>query len=78
MIAKLISFEFKYRYSQPMILIFLLMLAFQGVWYAVGTYDYHVNDATLMECTSGSLPMSRAGWHVVDNCRRDYYGRGSL
>ena len=48
MIGKLISFEFKYRYFQPMILIFLLMLAFQGVWYAVGTYDFHVNDATLM------------------------------
>ncbi|MDE2729754.1 MAG: hypothetical protein OXI19_17140 [Gemmatimonadota bacterium] len=48
MIGKLISFEFYYRYSQPIILLFLLMLAFQGVWYAVGTYDYYVNDATLM------------------------------
>lgn len=48
MISKLISFEFKYRYAQWMTLIFILMLAFQGVWYAWGTYDFHVNDETLM------------------------------
>ena len=48
MISKLISFEFKYRYTQWMTLIFILMLAFQGVWYAWGTYDFHVNDETLM------------------------------
>ena len=48
MISKLISFEFKYRYTQWMTLIFILMLAFQGAWYAYGTYDFHVNDETLM------------------------------
>ena len=48
MISKLISFEFKYRYTQWMTLIFILMLAFQGAWYAWGTYDFHVNDETLM------------------------------
>ena len=48
MISKLISFEFKYRYTQWMTLIFILMLAFQGIWYAWGTYDFHVNDETLI------------------------------
>ncbi len=48
MISKLISFEFKYRYTQWITLIFILMLAFQGAWYAWGTYDFHVNDETLM------------------------------
>lgn len=48
MISKLISFEFKYRYTQWMTLIFILMLAFQGAWYAWGTYDFYVNDETLM------------------------------
>ena len=48
MISKLISFEFKYRYTQWMTLIFILMLAFQGAWYAWGTYEFHVNDETLM------------------------------
>ena len=48
MISKLISFEFKYRYTQWMTLIFILMLAFQGVWYAWGTYDFYVNDETLI------------------------------
>ena len=48
MISKLISFEFKYRYTQWITFIFILMLAFQGAWYAWGTYEFHVNDETLM------------------------------
>ena len=31
-----------------MTLLFFLMLVFQGIWYTQGSYEYYVNDATLM------------------------------
>ena len=48
MISKILKFELKARFKQPMTLLFFLMLAFQGIWYTQGNYEYYVNDATLM------------------------------
>ena len=48
MIAKIIRFELWARFKQPMTLLFFLMLVFQGIWYTQGSYEYYVNDATLM------------------------------
>lgn len=48
MIAKIIQFELRARFKQPMTLLFFLMLVFQGIWYTQGSYEYYVNDATLM------------------------------
>ncbi|MBC6401195.1 MAG: hypothetical protein GDA37_09335 [Ekhidna sp.] len=48
MIAKIIRFELWGRFKQPMTLLFFLMLVFQGIWYTQGSYEYYVNDATLM------------------------------
>ena len=48
MIAKILRFELRARFKQPMTLLFFLMLVFQGIWYTQGNYEYYVNDATLM------------------------------
>ena len=48
MISKILKFELRARFKQPMTLLFFLMLAFQGIWYTQGNYEYYVNDATLM------------------------------
>ncbi|MEM6812922.1 MAG: hypothetical protein AAF600_00855 [Bacteroidota bacterium] len=48
MIAKILRFELRARFKQPMTLLFFLMLVFQGIWYTQGSYEYYVNDATLM------------------------------
>ena len=48
MITRILKFELKYRFKQPMTALFFLMLVFQGIWYTQGNYEYYVNDATLM------------------------------
>ena len=48
MITKILRFELRARFKQPMTLLFFLMLVFQGIWYTQGNYEYYVNDATLM------------------------------
>ncbi|MDN5217302.1 hypothetical protein QQ020_34835 [Fulvivirgaceae bacterium BMA12] len=48
MISKILKFELRARFKQPMTLLFFLMLVFQGIWYTQGSYEYYVNDATLM------------------------------
>ncbi|WP_234572462.1 ABC transporter permease/M1 family aminopeptidase [Rhodohalobacter sp. 614A] len=51
MIRTILPFEFTYRFSKPITYIFLLMLVFQGVWYTIGTYNFYINDATLMNAS---------------------------
>ena len=48
MISNILKFELNSRFKQPMTLLFFLMLVFQGIWYTQGSYEYYVNDATLM------------------------------
>lgn len=48
MISNILKFELRSRFKQPMTLLFFLMLVFQGIWYTQGSYEYYVNDATLM------------------------------
>ncbi|MEM9446831.1 MAG: hypothetical protein AAGA18_15935, partial [Verrucomicrobiota bacterium] len=48
MISKIVKFELKARFTQPLTIIYFLMLVFQGIWYTQGSYKYYVNDATLM------------------------------
>ncbi|MEO0554688.1 MAG: hypothetical protein AAF149_15895 [Bacteroidota bacterium] len=48
MISKILKFELKARFTQPLTIIYFLMLVFQGIWYTQGSYKYYVNDATLM------------------------------
>lgn len=48
MIPGILKFELKSRFKQPLTVLFFLMLAFQGIWYTQGNYEYYVNDATLM------------------------------
>ncbi|MEM9326709.1 MAG: hypothetical protein AAGA85_13680 [Bacteroidota bacterium] len=48
MISKILQFELRARFKQPITLLFFLMLVFQGIWYTQGSYEYYVNDSTLM------------------------------
>jgi len=48
MLKKILAFELKARFKQPITLLFFLMLVFQGIWYTQGSYEYYVNDSTLM------------------------------
>jgi hypothetical protein len=52
MLINILRFEVKNRFSQWTTIIFILMLAFQGIWYTKGTYDYYINDAVLMNAPS--------------------------
>ena len=60
MLGKIIGFELRYRYSKPMTWIFMAMMVFQAIWYAKGTYDYYVNDATHLNA-AGIIYQSLAG-----------------
>jgi len=46
MLKKIIAFELRYRFSKPMTYIFMAMMIFQAIWYAKGSYDFYINDAT--------------------------------
>lgn len=46
MLKKIIGFELQYRFAKPMTYIFILMMIFQAIWYAKGSYDFYINDAT--------------------------------
>ena len=60
MLGKITGFELRYRYRRPMTWIFMAMMVFQAIWYAKGTYDYYVNDATLLNA-AGIVYQSLAG-----------------
>lgn len=48
MISNIFSFELRYRFRHPLTYLILLMLAGQGIWYALGVYDYYTSDETLL------------------------------
>lgn len=60
MLGKIIAFELRYRFSKPMTYIFILLMIFQAIWYAKGTYDYYVNDDTFLNA-AGIIYQSLAG-----------------
>nr|WP_319490219.1 hypothetical protein [uncultured Desulfobacter sp.] len=48
MISNIFSFELRYRFRHPLTYLILFMLAGQGIWYALGVYDYYTSDETLL------------------------------
>jgi len=48
MIPSILHFELKYRFKHPLTYLILLMMAGQGIWYAIGTYDYYTSDEALL------------------------------
>ena len=48
MLTKILPFEIRYRFANPLTWLILLMMVFQGVWYSLGTYDFYVHDQTWM------------------------------
>ncbi len=48
MIPNIFSFELKYRFTNPLTYLILLMMAGQGIWYALGVYDYYTSDEALL------------------------------
>lgn len=62
---KIIKFEIRYRFTKPLTLLFLAMLAFQGIWYTKGTYDFYVNDDTLINAAGIFYQNLAAGGMLV-------------
>lgn len=60
MLGKVISFELRYRFTKSMTYIFMAMMIFQAIWYAKGTYDFYINDATNLNA-AGTIYQSLAG-----------------
>ena len=48
MVKKIFSFELLNRFASPLTWLMLVMMVFQGVWYAVGVYDFYVHDQTVI------------------------------
>ncbi|MEM1134422.1 MAG: hypothetical protein AAGI07_01190 [Bacteroidota bacterium] len=48
MIASIIKFELRNRYSQWITTLLYGLLIFQGIWYTKGAFDYYVNEGMLM------------------------------
>ena len=46
--SNIFFFELKYRFKNPLTYLILLILAGQGIWYALGTYDYYTSDEALL------------------------------
>ena len=47
-IPSIFSFELKYRFTNPLTYLILLMMVGQGIWYALGVYDYYTSDEALL------------------------------
>ena len=48
MINSILKFEIIYRLRQPLTPLLLLLLAGQGIWFAMGIYDFNTNDEALV------------------------------
>jgi len=48
MIARILLFELRYRFTNPLTLLFVLLMAGQGVWYTFGIYKYFTSDESLV------------------------------
>lgn len=60
MLSKIITFELRYRFTKSMTYLFMAMMVFQAIWYAKGTYDFYINDATNLNA-AGTIYQSLAG-----------------
>ena len=60
MYSKIVGFELKYRFSKWMTYIFMAMMIFQAAWYAKGSFEFYVNDATNFNA-AGIIYQSLAG-----------------
>ncbi|MCG8343421.1 MAG: hypothetical protein MI684_11380 [Chlorobiales bacterium] len=48
MVSKIFAFELRARFASPLTWLILLMMCFQGVWYALAVYDFYVHDQAMM------------------------------
>lgn len=46
MLRTIVPFELKYRFRNPLTLLLLSMIVFQGIWFAIGFHDYYISDKT--------------------------------
>ena len=52
MTGKIIVYEIRQRFWHWTTLLFFLILAFQGLWYTKGNFDYYVNEGLLMNAST--------------------------
>lgn len=48
MVSKIFPFELRTRFASPLTWLILLMMCFQGVWYAFAVYDFYVHDQAMI------------------------------
>ena len=48
MVSKIFPFELRTRFASPLTWLILLMMCFQGVWYALAVYDFYVHDQAMI------------------------------
>ncbi len=48
MVGKIFPFELRTRFASPLTWIILLMMCFQGIWYALAVYDFYVHDQSFI------------------------------
>ncbi|MEM7380594.1 MAG: hypothetical protein AAF361_05280 [Bacteroidota bacterium] len=66
MIAKIIAYELKKRFTSWITLLFFAMLIFQGFWYTKGYFDYYPNDGLLMNATAiGYMNLAACGMLMI-------------
>jgi len=61
---KILAFEVKERFKQPIYGLFCALMVFQSIWFLQGSYKIHLNEATFMNA-SAALYRSLAGGGIV-------------